>query len=69
MASQRREQEALFMAAISLAVGCKRRKGKNEKGKGGWPAMVGGHRRRPEMAGDGRKWPEKVAKAPKEKVV
>jgi len=46
-----------------------RRKGKNEKGKGGWPAMVGGHRRRPEMAGDGRKWPEKVAKAPKEKVV
>ena len=26
MASQRREQEALFMAAISLAVGCKRRK-------------------------------------------
>ena len=35
-----------------------RRKGKNEKGKGGWPAMAGGYRRRPELpevAGVGRK--------------
>ena len=30
------------------------KEGKNEKRKGGWPAMAGGHRRRPEMAGDGR---------------
>jgi len=40
------------------------KEGKNEKGKRGWPA--GPRRRRPELAGVGRRW---AAKAPREKVV
>ena len=33
MGGQRREKEALFMAAISLDVGCKRRKKEKVKGR------------------------------------
>ena len=31
----------------------RRKERKERRGKGGWPAITGGHRRRPELAGEG----------------